>query len=518
MSRLANKVFAIAFKNIIDDCVKHFNSKNGYFAIAQFKTSLNFSYYHDHLCLAAYPHADYIAGCLPLDDAKRHVAKVISGKPWQEIIVLRNVLKVDTNPGWHSILYEVHRLTSWNAKSLVLFSVLFLFLMFTFFPLAFVRRPESWGLALLAAALAYPDIELRLLLGRPFIFTMIYVVFICFQWQKLVDKKLSPAMVAGIIGLSAASTWIHCSWYLQGLPVVAFVMARQWKGALRLAICTAAGVILGALLTGKPIAFITYNVLFASHIFTSLPHDVLVEEFQPLKEWWPAIFMAVMVLFVRRFRGEKNLKLLYNPVIFLIIICYVLSFHVCRFWYDIGLPAFVVWITIEFDKLFVSKLPATSWLRVAATVIVATALYFHFVNDHEGRWKNGGLTWNLAPIVAHCPDWLPDSGGIIYNYDMHLFYDTFFLFPNAPWRYMLGSEPSMMPDEDLRTYADIIKTNCSYASFKPWVEKMTSADRLVLTGHPLRLPKIPELEWRCFGPKLWIGRIPRNLEIVKGIR
>jgi hypothetical protein len=66
-----------------------------------------------------------------------------------------------------------------------------------------------------------------------------------------------------------------------------------------------------------------------------------------------------------------------------------------------------------------------------------------------------------------------------------------------------------MPDDDIQVYANIMKTKCSYSSFEPWVQKMTLADRLVLTKHPNRLPKIPELEWRCFGPDLCIGRLPR---------
>jgi hypothetical protein len=112
-------------------------------------------------------------------------------------------------------------------------------------------------------------------------------------------------------------------------------------------------------------------------------------------------------------------------------------------------------------------------------------------------------------MVAAAPDWLPEKEGILYNYDMQLFYDTFFLFPKAPWRYMLGFEPALMPDADIKTYAGIMSETCSWESFTPWVQKMTLADRLFLTGQsPYDEPQITALEWRCFGPGLWIGRLP----------
>src|SRR5689334_22324101 len=48
-------------------------------------------------------------GYLPQDDALRHAAKAVSGKPWQEILVMRSDFLIDPHPGWHAILGFIHR-------------------------------------------------------------------------------------------------------------------------------------------------------------------------------------------------------------------------------------------------------------------------------------------------------------------------------------------------------------------------------------------------------------------------
>ncbi|HEV2319114.1 MAG TPA: hypothetical protein VGV18_05150, partial [Verrucomicrobiae bacterium] len=43
-------------------------------------------------------------GFLPMDDALRHAAKTISGKSWQQILVMRNDFPIDPSPGWQKTL------------------------------------------------------------------------------------------------------------------------------------------------------------------------------------------------------------------------------------------------------------------------------------------------------------------------------------------------------------------------------------------------------------------------------
>src|SRR5271155_2252347 len=54
-------------------------------------------------------------GFLPPDDVLRHTAKVISGKTWPEIILVREGFGGDEHPGWHAILGALHRWFSWDA-------------------------------------------------------------------------------------------------------------------------------------------------------------------------------------------------------------------------------------------------------------------------------------------------------------------------------------------------------------------------------------------------------------------
>ena len=106
-------------------------------------------------------------GFLPADDALRHAAKVVSGKEWNEILVLRDDITMDSHPGWHALLGMVHSLTGAEARPLVYLSVLFLFFLFCAVPVFFLKRPEAWLLTLLVILLASAGAVLRLFAGRP---------------------------------------------------------------------------------------------------------------------------------------------------------------------------------------------------------------------------------------------------------------------------------------------------------------------------------------------------------------
>src|SRR4029453_5848391 len=69
-------------------------------------------------------------GFLPPDDALRHAAKAVSGRPWSDILVMRPTTTPDGHPGWHFVLGAVHRSTGAGAPALVLFSVVGLFVLF----------------------------------------------------------------------------------------------------------------------------------------------------------------------------------------------------------------------------------------------------------------------------------------------------------------------------------------------------------------------------------------------------
>jgi hypothetical protein len=104
---------------------------------------------------------------------------------------------------------------------------------------------------------------------------------------------------------------------------------------------------------------------------------------------------------------------------------------------------------------------------------------------------------------------MPEKGGILYSSDMTIFYQTFFKNPNADWRYILGFEPALMPDEDFQVFHKIMWNNGDAKAYEPWVEKMRPQDRLVIRGDRGSLPSSSQLEWEYGVSGIWIGRLPR---------
>src|SRR5580765_7874943 len=95
-------------------------------------------------------------GYLPADDAVRHAAKAISGKPWSEILVMRSDFALDPHPGWHVVLGAIHSMQGGNAESLVIASIVGLMLLVSLAVLPWFRRPEAWLAVLLVAIVFAP--------------------------------------------------------------------------------------------------------------------------------------------------------------------------------------------------------------------------------------------------------------------------------------------------------------------------------------------------------------------------
>jgi len=110
-------------------------------------------------------------GFLPGDDALRHAAKAVSGKPWPTFWCWGPAFKIDTNFGWHLLLRQIYLWSNCDTEKLVLFSVVALFALVNWSALVWLKRPEAWLIALLAVALG-SDLWMRFSVGRPFILTI----------------------------------------------------------------------------------------------------------------------------------------------------------------------------------------------------------------------------------------------------------------------------------------------------------------------------------------------------------
>src|SRR5687768_360992 len=174
-------------------------------------------------------------GYLPVDDALRHAAKAVSGKSWAEIMLAKPGL-IDFSPGWHAFLRAVHLISGANAHTLVWVGILVSFVCISLSPLLLMTRPEAWLAAMSLGALFEPQLATRWVIGRPLVIAMAILVFMCLTWRRLDGERLPrrALLVAGL--LVAAATWIHGSWYLWALPILACVIASQRRVAGRLAI------------------------------------------------------------------------------------------------------------------------------------------------------------------------------------------------------------------------------------------------------------------------------------------
>jgi len=450
-------------------------------------------------------------GYLPPDDALRHSAKVISGKDWSEILVLRPEAIMDNHVGWHTMLGFVHRYIGCDADGLVVFSVVSLFLLFCFVPIFFLRRPEAWPCALLVILLGSPIFIFRLLLGRPYIITMSFLLTLYFLWPKLKNKSIPLSIMAILTVLASIVTWAHGSWHLFIIPILSFLFAREFRACILFTICAVLGVFSGALMTGHPYIFLKQNIL---HTFLALDGHtltrMLVGEFQPFSGDISTILVVVVMLMWRRLRGSWNRRVIDNPIFISAAIGWGLGFLVQRFWVDWGITALLVWMTYEFQDFFRKYIKAISLYRLFLTFFVAVVFYLAVTSDINSRWTSGLTTEYLSVEDKEQAPWLPESGGIVYSDDMRVFYNTFFKNPKAPWRYILGFESALMPAEDLAIFRNIQWNYSAAKSFDPWVKKMRPQDRLILNRSLNDEPKIHGLEWHYVATNTWIGRLPRN--------
>ena len=447
-------------------------------------------------------------GFMPPDDAMRHSAKVISGKDWSHILVLREDIKVDSYPGWHAILKLVHRITGWDQHSLLLFSVISLSILFCLIPIFFLKFPESWFLSLFTVSLIAPGWIFRIFLGRPYIVTMASLLVIFFIWPFLKQKKLQYINAAILVIIAALSVWIHASWYFFGLLVIVFLLAREWRAAALIAVSSIAGVLIGASFTGHPIIFIKQMVTHLFLVFGS--YDV---ERQLVSELRPNVGDFIMVLTISAVlgwqalrRGAWDKKSVDNPIFILLCLTFVLGMMTRRYWLDWGMPAFAVWMAKEFDEYFETHIDRFSLKRAILAMVIMGVLFISFTTDANGRWSLSRPMDYISSADPEQAKFLPAPGGIIYSDDMSVFYQIFYKNPKANWRYILGFESAFMPPEDLKILREIQRNFSRPKDFEPWVKKMRPEDRLIIRSGPDSQPKITGLDWHYISLNTWSGR------------
>jgi hypothetical protein len=455
-------------------------------------------------------------GFLPGDDALRHAAKAVSGKPWPDILVLGPAFKIDTNFGWHLLLRQIYLRNKCDppneardTEKLVLFAIVALFALVNWSALVWLKRPEAWLIALLAVALG-SDLWMRFSVGRPFILTIAGLLTILFAWHAHGSSPPKWWTVLWLTPLIALCTFVHGVWYLWMLPVAAFFLAGQFRWGLMLIVGWLAGAFLGASLTGHPLASLYQALVMAYRAFGM--HETqrtLVGEFQPSSGDVLGLVIFGGLLILRQLAGLKARPLTSNPAFWLLGLAWVLGFKATRFMEDWGWPALMVLIACDLQLLLQARFAVDSFKRLALTGGLAVAVFLAITNDGGSRWTSNLTQQYLTQDNPDLNGWLPEKGGILYSSDMTIFYQTFFKNPNADWRYILGFEPALMPDEDFQVFHKIMWNYGEAKAYEPWVGKMRPPDRLVIRGGRGSLPSSSQLEWEYGVSGIWIGRLPR---------
>lgn len=447
-------------------------------------------------------------GFLPMDDALRHAAKTISGKSWQQILIMRDGFPIDPSPGWQQILAWIHAGFGGNAEALVIFSVVALMLLVISSALPWLRRPEAWLAALFIASLFIPECTTRFARGRPYLFTDAVLVTILLLWSRQTEDRPRRAALIFTTLLVAASAWIHGSWYLLCLPGAAILLAGFWRSAAVYGVCWLVGSFLGSALTGHPWEFLAQSVRLMLGVFGKFSVGrELVPELRPTDGALPAVLAVAVLLLWRKAAANWNSRALLNPAFMLMALGWLLGLKIRRFWWDFGTPAFIVWVALELQEHCERRLDFDSAKRLFVTLAVAAGAFLGFTSDRDSRWT-GNLTtefyWSGNPDAA---GWLPGEGGVIYNSDLDTFYQTFFKNPQADWKYILGFEPGLMRPENLQVLRKYQWNFGDPRALEPWVAKMLPPDRMVIRSGSQ--PPIPELEWHYLGSGLWVGRLPQ---------
>jgi hypothetical protein len=453
-------------------------------------------------------------GYSPGGDARRHVAKPFAGKPYSQIVVMRPEYVVDHSPGWEWLLGVLRRAFGWGEDALMSFSIMSLLLWIFCLPLIWLRRPEAWLAAILAQMIAIPELMIRWTQARPFLITEGILIALLFSWSK--DERKNPPWWKLILtgAAFALSVWMHGAWYLWVLLLVAFFLAQRWRAGLWLAVCWVAGTLAGALLTGKPFAFLYGAVFMAASVYHEhLPKWMLVGEFQPSEGEFASLTLLALVYLWLKLQNRIFRPLFLQPVFWMIAINWILGFSADRFWADWGLPAALVWMALQFDEAMPAIAPPDSFKRLLLCGLITLPLFLDATNDLGRRYTSSLNETFLDASDPNLKGWLPGTGGIFYSDNMKFFYNTFYKNPTAQWRYMVGFEPALMLPDDLKVYRDIQRRGHAAEAYEPWIKRMRPEDRFAIESQ--FEPNLPALEWKHSGD-YWIGRLPQKT--LKGVR
>ena len=167
----------------------------------------------------------------------------------------------------------------------------------------------------------------------------------------------------------------------------------------------------------------------------------------------------------------------------------------------LGYAAVAVWLALQLDDWMVEKWPAESGRRLLLCALIVAPFFLASTSDLKGRFTRGLAEPYVDASDPALKGWMPEGDGIFYSADMAFFYDTFYHNPTGNWRYILGFEPALMPDEDLKILRTMQWNHWNWPTYDPSIKKMP-ASRLEIpssmqpdTGTGMALRGDGHLDW-----------------------
>jgi hypothetical protein len=417
---------------------------------------------------------------------------------------------MDHEFGWNWLLTGIHRMENCDAETLVIFSVVAMFILVNLAGIAWLKWPETW-LAVLLASMILDSVPMRFTLGRPYLITLAALMTILYMWRWQRGAPPQKFSLLLLVALSAICAFFHGAWYLWALPIAAFFLAGEFLWGFALGICWLIGVAIGSLLTGHPIEYPVQAVQLA--LLAVGAHETqrtMASELQPFSGDVLTVMTLGGWILCRTLTKLKSAPLARDPAFWLICMSWILGFKVARFWVDWGWPALMVLLAWDLQLLLETRMAADSFKRLIMVCFLAGATYLGITCDFGSRWTMSLTQQFLTTDNPDLEGWMPGKNGIFYTVDMTLFYQTFYKNPNGDWRYMLGFEPTWMPKKDFDIYHKILWNFNDGKAYKPWVDQMTPADRLAMRGNGDAPPLVDGLEWKYGVTGIWIGRLPQT--------
>ena len=459
-------------------------------------------------------------GWTPPDDASRHIAFSTLDVKWSDVLIIDEKYDTDHNAGWHQLLRFLNKYCNFDKYDLMYFSVVGLFFLVNICGIIASPSPISWCVALLMMVNFDSTINFRLLFGRPYLASCASTLIVLYLWtfnkENTKPEFLKKTWVKYLLTIIALTlgVWIHGSWYIFLLIPFSFFLAGRTKDCLKLIGCVLVSTIFGALLTGKFLQFLYYHfaVTFSIYSEPTLNWLLVGENATGLQTVYWSLFAAIIIIFCMKKCNYKLANIGSDPVFMMVLLCWMCSIWIVRFWIDWGRMALLLWLSYRIHDLIKSSHSLNKpRIRYCLSMFIMVCLVLCFINDNSGRFTRDPIL--QQPIDFYNEEtlnklkgWEPGEGGIIYSTSMKCLYQHFFQYPTAKWKYILGFEAAIMKEEDKKILREIGYTSLEEA-YGPWVKRMTEKDRLILNQ---KLSAFPELEWTRGNKTWWIGRLKKK--------